>query len=85
LDSDEWLTRPKLHDIANLTFILTQDNLDIGDKPIEYLQNIEPEIRKQHMIGLRDYRLEDYKQFIRDRRKMIQQALSEYMNALKMG
>jgi hypothetical protein len=81
--NDEWLTRARCNDVGNLTFILTQDNLDIGDASIGYLQDIDPDVRRQHMIGARDYQPGDYKAFLKDRRKMIKEALTEYMNALE--
>lgn len=80
---DKWLTKAWMHDIANFTFILSDDNLDIGDGSIEYLRAIDPAARMQHMIGLRDYKPGDYKHFLKDRRKLMRQALLQYVDDLR--
>jgi hypothetical protein len=80
---DGWFEKPWINDIANITFILGDDNFSIGDSSIQYLDDIDPEIRAQHMIGRRRYRTGDYRQFVEDRRNMIKRSLGEFLQRLE--
>jgi hypothetical protein len=79
---DDWLSKPLINDIANITFILGDDNFGIGDSAIEYLDDVDGEIRAQHMIGSRGYRTGGYKIFLTDRRKLVKKRLMEYLDFL---
>ena len=79
--TDEWFDKRWINDIANITFLLGEDNFGLGNSPIEYLDDIDIGTRAQHMIGR--YRTGEYKSFLTDRRKLIKKALMEYLDLLE--
>lgn len=81
---DEWFEKAWIHDIANITFILGDDNFGTGDSAIEYLDNVNGEIKSQHMIGSKRYRTGDFKSFLIDRRLLIKKGLMDYFEHLRL-
>ncbi|HZL34908.1 MAG TPA: DUF262 domain-containing protein [Tepidisphaeraceae bacterium] len=84
VSDDLWFDKPWINDIANITFILGDDNFGLGDSAIEYLDDVDAGTRTQHMIGSKRYRTGDYKAFLTDRRKMIKKALVDYLDFLRL-
>jgi hypothetical protein len=82
VSDDDWFDKPWINDIANITFILGEDNFGLGDSAIEYLDDIDGGTRAQHMIGSKRYKTGEYKGFLTDRRKMIKEALKKYLDSL---
>jgi hypothetical protein len=82
ISDDGWLDKAWISDIANITFILGDDNFGLGDSAIGYLDGVHSDVRTQHMIGLERYRTGDYKKFLTDRRKLIKKSLKEYLDFL---
>ena len=75
----------EINDIANLAFIGGNANRKISDKdPAEYLPKISEEDRKAQCVPLDDtlYNLDNYRAFLKARRKLIVEMLNAYMTAI---
>jgi hypothetical protein len=83
VSKDDWFDESRVSDIANITFILGDDNFGIGNSAIEYLDAIDEKTKQQHMIGVRRYRTGQYKLFFTDRRKLIKNALIAYFDEFR--
>ena len=83
-DNDDWFEKRKFDDMANITWILISDNAEIGDAPIEYLNDLDADRRERHFIRSRSYRTGDYRKLLTDRREMIKKALREYLSELEL-
>lgn len=76
------------NDIANLTLMAALPNKRKGGKkPIDFLQEIDEEIRRAHYIPIKKelYELTNYSQFLETRRKLICEAINELLDRLKTG
>ena len=76
----------EVNDVANLTFLLKDTNVEIGDAEISYLQGIPDKVLRPHLIdGNKRYKegADGFRRLIKDRRKLIYAALKEYMSELE--
>lgn len=76
------------NDIANLTLMAALPNKKKGGKkPIDFLLEIDEEIRKAHYIPIDEelYKLENYYKFLDERRKLLCNAINELLEKLKVG
>jgi len=71
--------------IANLTLITSKSNKEISHKKPEYLNNIDDKTKEQHFIpkNRRLYKVSKYREFIRERQKLIAEALNKFLEEKK--
>jgi len=77
--------------IANFTFLTKETNLRVSDKlPIDYIQEIndkQPGVLESHWIPMerRLWQIENYREFLEERRNLLAQAANEFLNDLFSG
>ncbi len=84
-DESGWLDERRFDDIGNLTFILTQDNFELGNEAISYLDRVPAAIRAAHFIADTTYRPGAFKTFVKDRRHLLRAALEKYVTDRTVG
>jgi hypothetical protein len=74
----------EVHDIANITFVLSSTNKAIRDDvPEIYLPKISREIRDQHLIPDEHlWSIKKYKEFLTERRRMLVKEINNYLKFL---
>jgi hypothetical protein len=74
----------EVHDIANITFVLSSTNKAIKDaEPEIYLPKVSREILDQHLIpDERLWKIEKYREFLTERRKMLVKEINNYLKFL---
>ncbi|MCE5210922.1 MAG: DUF262 domain-containing protein [Deltaproteobacteria bacterium] len=88
-DSDNHLDKKKINEIANRAFITRDANYDIlADDPTNYLKDVinkYPDALKQQLIPTEEslWHVDKYNEFLSARRKMIADAMNEFLNTLK--
>jgi len=79
----DWITREWIYDLANFTFLMARDNQKLKDPEIDYLHRLPREMRRRHLISPRRYKRGDYEKFLRERRKLIRDGLTDFLAELK--
>lgn len=88
---DKGFDRPEVNAIANFTFQTQETNLWIGKRlPEEYFKEVEkknPGALQSHWIPMdKDlWRVERYRDFLKERRRLIAQAANEFLESLLHG
>lgn len=84
-------SRPEVNAIANFTFLTQDTNLRVSDHdPGEYLAYYaarDPDALKSHWIPLDSnlWRVENYLDFLAERRRLLAEAANEFLNSLVHG
>lgn len=77
--------------IANFTFLTKETNLHVSDKlPIDYIPEFndkQPGVFESHWVPMeqRLWQIENYREFLEERRKLLAQAANEFLNDLFSG
>jgi hypothetical protein len=71
--------------IANLTIITSKSNKEISKKQPDYLLQIPDDLKKQHLIPQDEelYKIDKYKDFLKERQKLIANALNDLLSKKK--
>lgn len=77
--------KDKKEDIANKTFLTNESNKKLSDSDPTYLSEYSKELLKAHFIPTDDrlYKLEEYEEFLEERKKLISEGLNKFLNELK--
>jgi len=78
-----WISRDWIYDLANFTFLMAKDNHKLKDPEIDYLDRLSRDMRQRHLIYARRYKRGDYEKFLYERRKLIRDGLTDFLDELK--
>lgn len=90
-DSKNHMGKKRVNEIANRVFLTPRGNLEIfDDLPENYLRQVKndhPEAIKSQLIpdNLELWKLENYEEFLKKRRKLIAEEINDFMNSLESG
>ncbi len=76
---DKSITKALIYDLGNFTFLTGTDNMILKNPKIDYLWVLPSDMKKRHLIGPRQYHEGQYSIFLKDRRRLIRDALDAFL------